>query len=112
YVINIRREKTSIGFVNARGDVGPPKKCLHKGRAVVHANFEFEICTPWMQTDAVHALHPGHRIVVAAPDGLRTVGVLFDGEVHRKKRCGPMMLRPVEFDAAGNPWPGEAHERR
>jgi hypothetical protein len=64
-----------------------------------------------MQTDAVHAFHARHGIVIAAPDGLRAVGVFLDFKVHRQERCWPMMLRPVEFDAAGNPRPGKAHER-
>ena len=112
HVINIRREKTLIGFVNACGNVCPPKKGLHKRRSVVGAHLDFKICASWMHTDPVHAFHACHWIVVAAPDGLRAVGVFFDVEVHRQERRGPMMLRPVEFDATGNPRPGEAHERR
>ena len=111
HVINVRREKALIGLVHARGDVGPPKKRLHERRAVVGAHLEFEIRLARMQADAVHAFHAAHRIVVAAPDGFRAVGVLFDFKIHRQKRRGPVMLRPVELDAAGNPRPGQADQR-
>ena len=36
----------------------------------------------------------------------------FDFKIHRQKSCRAMMLRPVEFDAAGNPRPGKPDERR
>ncbi len=98
--------------MHARGDIGPPQKRLHERRAVVGANFEFEISLARMQADAVHAFHAAHRIVVAAPDRFRAVRVFFDFKIHRQKRRGPMMLRPVEFDAAGNPRPGQADQRR
>src|SRR5258706_4232115 len=95
YTINVRWEKALIGFVNARGDVRPPEKCLHKGRAVVGAHLEFQIGTSRMQADPVHAFHARHWIMITAPDGLRAICVFFDFEIYRQERCGPMMLRPV-----------------
>ena len=38
--------------------------------------------------------------------------MLFDLVIDWQKRRGAMMLRPVEFDAAGNPRPGQADKRR
>jgi hypothetical protein len=43
---------------------------------------------------------------------LRAVGVLFDLRFDRHVRCRPMMLRPVEFDAARAPRSCEPDERR
>ena len=98
--------------MHARGDVGPPEKCLHERRAVVGAHLQFDDtplpgcrqtpCMPFMRR---------HRVVVAAPDGLRAVGVFLDFKIHRQKRRGAMMLRPVELDAAGNPRPGQPDQR-
>src|SRR5260221_10591516 len=67
---DVRREETLIRFMHARGDVGPPEKRLHERRAVIGADFEFEKTFAGMQTDAMHALHAAHRIVITAPDGL------------------------------------------
>ena len=65
-----------------------------------------------MQANAVHAFHAAHRIVIAAPNGLRAVGVFLDFKIHRQERRRPMMLRPIEFDTSRNPRPGEPDERR
>src|SRR4051812_45298109 len=56
-----------------------------------------------MQADAMHPFHAGHRIMVAAPNDLRAIRVLLDFEIHRQKRRWPMMLRPIEFYAPGDP---------
>ena len=64
-----------------------------------------------MQADAVHAFHSRHRIVIAAPDGFRAIGMLLDLEVRGQKRGRPMMLRPIEFNATGYPWPRQADKR-
>ena len=98
--------------MHARGHVGPPEKRLRERRAVVGADFQFQNGFARMQADAVHALHAAHRVVIAAPDGFRAVGVRFNFDIHRQKCGGAMMLRPVELDAAGNPRPGQADQRR
>jgi hypothetical protein len=58
----------------------------------------------------VHGLHPGHRIVIAAPNGLRAVRPLFDVRFGGKKCRGAVVLRPVELDATADPWTGESHQ--
>src|SRR5215831_19729242 len=63
-----------------------------------------------MQAHAVHPLQAIHGIMITAPDGLRTVRMLFDLEIHRHEGCGAVVLRPIELDAPGNPWPCEADE--
>ena len=97
--------------MHARGDVRPPEKGLDVRRAVVGADFELDDGPARMEADAVHPLHPRHGIVVAAPDGLRAVGMFLDFKIHRQKRRGPVVLRPVELDAAAGPWPGETDQR-
>ncbi len=101
-----------VSFMNASGDVRPPEKGLNKWRPVVGADFQFEIGTAGMQANAMHALHASHGIVVAAPDRDRAVRIAADGDFHGHERGGAMMLRPVEFNASGNPGPGEADQGR
>lgn len=48
-VINVRREKTLIRFMHARGDVGPPEKGLGQRCAIVGAHLEFHIRFAGMQ---------------------------------------------------------------
>ena len=110
-VIDVRREKALVGFMHAGGHIGPPEEALHTGRAIVGARLEFHETFAGMQANAVHAFHAGHRIVVAAPDSFGAIGVLLDFIVRRQKGGRAVMLRPVEFNAAGNPRSRQSHQR-
>src|SRR6266568_9202807 len=65
-----------------------------------------------MQANAVHALHAGHRVMIAAPDSFGTIGVLFDLEMCGQECCRAMVLGPVELNAAAHPGPCQAHQGR
>ncbi len=112
HAMDIRREKALVSLVDARRDVGPPKERLDERGAVVRPHLQLDEGAAGMEADAVHPFHPRHRIVVAAPDGHAAVGVLLDLDIDRHEGGRTMMLRPVELDSAGNPRPGEAHQRR
>ncbi len=112
HVGNVGREKTLVRFIHARGDICPPKESLNEWRSVVGANFKFKKTFARMQADAMHAFHAAHRIVITAPNCFGAVGMFLDLKIYRQKRRGTMMLRPVEFNAAGNPRTGETDERR
>ena len=43
---------------------------------------------------------------------LRAVGVFFDGILDRQEGGRPVVLRPIELDAAGDPRPGQPHQGR
>ena len=64
-----------------------------------------------MQAYPMHAFHASHGIVIAAPNGLGAVRMCFNFEFDGQEGRRAMMLRPIEFDPAGNPWTGEADER-
>jgi hypothetical protein len=64
-----------------------------------------------VEANAVHALHAGHGIMIAAPNRLGAVSMRFNFEFDGQESGRAMMLRPIEFDAAGNPWTGKADER-
>src|ERR1035437_1979347 len=61
-VTDIRRKKTLIGFMHARGDVRPPEKSLCERCAIVGAHFQFEKTFAGMQTNAVHARSEERRV--------------------------------------------------
>ena len=110
-VIDIRRKEALIRLMDARGDVGPPKKRLCQRRAIVGAHLEFDVGLAGMQADAVHSLHARHWIMIAAPNGHRAVSVFFNLIINGQECRGPVMLRPVELDAARNPGPGQSDQR-
>ncbi len=112
HVTDVGREERLIALVHADGRVGPPQERLHQRRAVVDPHLQLDQRLARMQAHAVHPLHPQQRIMVAEPDGLRAVGVLFDVEVDGQEGGGAMVLRPIELDAAGDPRPGQADQGR
>src|SRR5262245_58600006 len=96
--------------MHASRNICPPKKRLRELRAIVDANFQFEIGASRVEADAVHAFHTCHWIVIAAPNGFRAISMLFNFEIGRQKGRRTMVLRPIEFNTAGNPWTGETDE--
>ena len=111
-IMNVRREKALIPFMNARGDIGPPQECLHQRRTVISPHLQFDARISGMQANSVHAFHARHGVMVTAPNGLRTVRVCLNLIIYRQKGCGPMMLGPIEFYAAGDPRPGQTDQCR
>jgi hypothetical protein len=53
-----------------------------------------------MQTHAVHPLHAGGAVVVAAPDSDGAVLMAFDLGFDRHKGCRAMVLGPVELHSS------------
>src|SRR5665213_2849991 len=104
HIITVGRKKRLISFVNARSHVGPPKKTLRQRRPVIGAHLQLDDRAIGMQAYPVHPLHSAKGVVVAQPYRLGAVRVFFNFKLSRQKRGGTMMLRPVEFNAAGNPW--------
>ena len=112
HVIDVGREKALVSFVHARRDISPPKEFLGEWRPIVCADLQFKKCAAGMEANTMHAFHASHRIMIAAPNGLGTVGMVFNFKIDRQEGCRAMMLRPIEFDAAGNPWTSETDEGR
>ena len=98
--------------MNVYPDIGPPQEGLHKRRTVIESDLQLDVASCWVEADAMHPLHAVQRIVIGTPNRLRAVSMLFNFRLDRHERGGPVMLRPVELDAAGNPWTGEAYQRR
>src|SRR5271165_5117086 len=65
-----------------------------------------------MQADAVHSFHAQHGVVIAAPYGHRSILRLLDLGFDRHESCRPVVLWPVEFHSAGDPWAGKSDQRR
>ncbi len=107
---DVRWEERLVMLVDARGDIGPPEKSLHVGRAVTEAGNDLESRATRAQAHAVHAFQARHRVVFTKPDGYGAVGVIFNRHVGRHERRRAVMLRPVELDATARPRTSEGHE--
>ena len=88
------------------------RKVCDERRAVVGADLEFDARLARVQADAVHALHAAigswslHQ-TVTLPSACSSISI-----VHRHERRRPVMLRPVELDAAAEiHGPGQADQR-
>ncbi len=110
-VADVGREERLVLVVDEGGDVGPPEERLGERGAVVEAGAEFDERGSGAEADAVHAFEAVERVVLAHPDGARAVFLIFDVDVGGHEGAGAVVLRPVEFDAAGNPGAGKADER-
>jgi hypothetical protein len=58
----------------------------------------------------VHPFHSCHRIMIATPDGDRSIRIAFDRQFNRHEGRGPVMLRPVKLYSARDPRTGETNE--
>ena len=109
---HVGREERLVPVVDAGGDVRPPQERLGQRRPIDEPHPHLDQRRVGMDRDPVHALHPVHRLVLAAPHRHAAVRVLLDRPVHRRVRRRAMVLRPVELDAAADPRAEEADERR
>ena len=111
-VTHVGREERLVVLVRACGDVRPPQEGLRNVRAVREACLEFDQRRVAAQADAVRAAHALHRVQVAVPHRDRAVVGVLDVGLDGEERRRAVVLRPVELHAAGDPWAGQAHERR
>ncbi len=102
-------EERLVVVVHLRGHVGPPEERLRPLVPVEQPHPELDDGRPWSQPDPVHALHAGERVVVGAPDHALA---LVDLPGRRQEGGGPVVLRPVELDAARQPGSGQPDQGR
>ena len=85
---NVRRKEGLVALMHARRHVCPPQKALRELGAIVKTNLEFKNCALRPKTNTVHALHPQHGVVIAAPDRDRSVTRVFNLRRDRRKYTG------------------------
>ena len=110
--IHVRREHALVSVVHLDGRIGPPQESLGNLGPVVQHSFYLKISTAGTKRESGHPLLVEHPLHLAAPDSHALIGILLDGAVHRHKGAGAVVLGPVELDAAANPRPCQADERR
>ncbi len=105
-------EEGLVVVVRLGGHVGPPQEGLDLVGAVDQVAAQLDERAAGAQAYAVHALHAREGVVVGAPDRRRSVLIVLDEGLGRQVRGGPVVLGPVELDAAGDPRPEQADQGR
>jgi hypothetical protein len=100
HVVHIGGEETLIEFMSMNANVSPPKKSLHEACAIVESDLEFNVRSPGIKTDSVHAFQPIHGIMIGTPDRLRAVRMFLDLCTHGHESGRPVMLWPVKLHPA------------
>ena len=108
---HVRGEDALRVVIDRHGGVGPPQEGLGQAGAVVQLAPDLDVGLVRVDGEGHLALGAVHLVNLGKLHGLAAVGVFADAPVHRGKGGGPVVLGPVELDAAGNPRPGEAHQR-
>ena len=109
---DVRRKYGLVVLVHAHGQIVPPHERQRRIGAVVDHRFYLDQRTSRIDGDARHAAHAVEGLRLAHPAGHGAVGILDGRRLRRHKRSRPVMLRPVEFDAAGHPRPGQPDHGR
>src|SRR4051794_4161468 len=84
--------------------IGPPQKCLWQGGSVIQLALYFEVGFIRIKSETGHSLGVKHLLDFIHPNGFTSITVFLDGKINGIECRGPVVLRPVKFDAAGNPW--------
>ena len=108
---DVRREDGLRVVVHRNRRIRPPEKRLRKRRAVIELHVDFQVCPVGKQRHRRHSLGAEHVFDLADEDAAASVRVFPYFAVHRIERARPVMLRPIEFNPAGNPGPRKAHQR-
>ena len=101
--LHIRRKGGLVVLVDAHGQVVPPHERQGRVRAVAHDGLRLHHGGAGVDRDADRGAHPVEGLRLAHPAGLRAVRILLQGGLRGHEGGGPVVLRPVELHAAGDP---------
>ena len=110
--MDVRRKDRLCMVVYRDSRVRPPEECLGQRRPVVELAFDLNVRLVRIEGKRSDPLRPVHLIHVIDQKRLAAVLIFLDQMVHRHKRSRPVVLRPVKFDAARDPWAQQPNKRR
>ena len=108
----VRREDGLRVVVHGDSRVCPPQEGLRQIGAVIQLSLDLDIRLAGVYGKGHFALGAVHLIDLGELDGFAAVAVFHGAPVGRGVGGRAVVLRPVEFDAAGNPRAGKADKRR
>ena len=110
--MDVRRKDRLCMVVYRDGRIRPPEKRLGQRRPVVELASDLNVCFVRIESKCGDPLCPVHLIHIVDEKGPAAVLILPDQMVHRHERSRPVVLRPVEFDAARDPWSQQPDQSR
>ena len=110
--VHIGREDGLGIIVDRNRRVRPPQEGLRHAGAVVELADDLDVGLSGIEADLRDSLGAVHLVHVMQQHGHAAVLILQGHIIHRKEGGRPVMLGPVELDAAGDPGTGQAHQRR
>ena len=105
-----RKDRLRV-VVDRHSRVGPPEEGLRQAGAVVDLRVDFDVCLVGENGKGRRTARADHVFRFSDHDGAASVRILADCAVDRVKGARAVVLRPVEFDAAADPRPGQPDER-
>ncbi len=108
--VDVGREDRLVALVHRHGGVGPPEEALGKAGPVVDPGRDLDEGLSRLQGETGEDPEPRHAVDVPDPAGPGAVLLLLEGEIDRGVGVGPVVLGPVELDAARDPGSGEPDE--
>ena len=108
----VRREYGISVFIDRDSRICPPEEGLRHIGTIVELPFDLDIGFVRVEGKCAHALCAIHLVDFADIYGGGSVLMLLIEIIYRRISRRTVMLRPVKFDAAGDPWSGKAYKRR
>ncbi len=110
-IFHVRRKDGFILGIDPHGQMVPPHKRQRQVCSVIKERLRFQIGFPRVKGNPHRAPQPMERFRLSQPTSYGTIRIVLNRGFHGSKGGGPVMLRPVEFNAAGNPRSGQSHQR-
>ena len=102
----IRREYRVSIVIDRNSRICPPEEGLRNIGVVKKLSLDLDISLVRIESECPHTLCTVHLVNLTNIYGSRAVLSFLIVIIHRTVSTWPVMLRPVEFDTAGDPWTG------
>ena len=110
--VNIRWKYRICIVIDRNSRICPPEECLWRIGTVVKLSFDLDVRFIRIECEGRHSLCSVHFVDFTYIYGRRSIFVFFKIEVNRSVSGWTVVLRPVEFDTAGDPRTGKSYECR
>ena len=92
--------------------VCPPEECLCHWCTVIKLSTNLDICFVRIQSEACDSFCSVHLVHIIDHNSFASIFMFRNCIVYRLVSCWTVMLRPVKFNTAGNPWTSQTYQSR
>ena len=103
HIRDVLGEEDLIVLVHGNGGILPPEEASGDGRPVAQTHARFQIRNAGAQDHTDGALHAVDWVVLGQPADHAAVGAFLRFKIAGQKAGRPVVIRPVELHAAGDP---------